>query len=231
VTNNEGKQNTWNNNMEEKVETMKKELDALKTTGAAANQNANVAAGEATPFHERKEFIIGNLGYDTSGPVLEQRARDAQQQASMPKPSHLRAVFAFGSTVRISWPAGTNIFERRREIRDLEILHPEMNKAAQESRGEVSRGDKKVWMDVRKTKQEMLPSRLVRKAGELIQAEVNKLSPESRQPVVVCPVGKIVLIGGSRAGATRYGRWRWEHGATRLLPNIDLDALAQAIEQ
>ena len=86
-------------------------------------------------------------------------------------------------------------------------------------------------MDVRKTKQEMLPSRLVRKAGVLIQAEVSKLPAESRPDVVVCPMGKIVWIGGTRAGATRNGRWQWESAASRLLPDIDLEALARAIEQ
>ena len=96
--------------------------------------------------------------------------------------------------MKITWPAGTEIFDRRRKIGDLKIVHPEMAKAAQESRGEVSRGDKQVWMDVRKTKQEMLPSRLVRKAGVLIQAEVSKLPAESRPDVVVCPMGKIVWI-------------------------------------
>ena len=106
-----------------------------------------------------------------------------------------------------------------------------MTKAAQESRREISRGDKTVWLDVRKSKEEMLPNRLVKRAGELISTEISKLPAESRQEVVVCTMGKVVWIGGTRAGATRYGKWHWERAASRLLPGIDLDALAKSIEQ
>ena len=92
------------------------------------------------------------------------------------------------------------MLERRREVHDLKFVHPEMTKAAQECHREISRSDRTVWLDVRKSKEEMLPRRMVKRAGELI----SKLLAESRQAVVVCTMGKVVLMGGTRAGATRY---------------------------
>ena len=139
---------------------------------------------------------MGNLGYDTPKTQVEERARAILAQTSFPPPSDLQAVYAYGSTVRMSWSQGADVYSNRREVRDLKAVQPEMTAAAQQSRGEVGDGHKYVWLDVKKTKAEMVPSRLVRKAGELIQAETEKMAEGTRPVVVVCPIGKKVWIGG-----------------------------------
>ena len=100
--------------------------------------SSSSATGAGVPFHERKEYILGNLGFDTPGPELERRAREALVAARLPEPSDLRAVFAYGSSVRITWGPGIDVWGKKGEVRQRAIVHPESGTGA--ARREGKRG-------------------------------------------------------------------------------------------
>ena len=69
-------------------------------------------------------------------------------------------------------------------------------------------GDKPVWLDVKKTRQQLKPLRLVHRACEIMQ------SFEDKKPEKIILTkdmrSKKVLRDGVPVGASLYGKWVWE---------------------
>ena len=224
---------------DKRMDAMSKELADLKKevaettsrTQTASGDHAQRSAAQLQPFQERRAYVIGNLGYDSQPSVIEERARQLLTRAAMPTPVELKVEYRFGSTCRVIFSDPSMIWPHRHKVKDLKFEAPEQTSDAQKRRGVPKPKEAFAWMDVKKSKDERRPNRLVR-AAELAISNVMLGKEESaRKEVVACTRSKRVYVNTVCVGYTLQGMWRWTDDAASNIGVQDLSALTAEINQ
>lgn len=152
-----------------------------------------------------------HLGWDTEAAELMRRAAAIIEQVGMS--AHVASSFGVvgrcqtGSAADVLWDSPASMQEAKSRIRAANVMHT----------------DKAVWLDRKKTGEEMRPARVIRRAAEYCdQVELGKADPQS----VLKKVGsKIIEVGGTRAcfalkgelRPTLYAALRYSAGEIRAI--------------
>ena len=186
-----------------------KKHDVDQNTGRGGAQRQKTAKKASTPFEERVAYTLGNLGFNTKGSTIEERARDVLAKTSLPAPKDIQACFKYGSSCRITFSAAQDVWTSRYCVKDLKIVYPEQTIAAKTERGEQNvRRDGEVWLDVKKTYDELSPGKVVRKAEAAVCKHLHEVG--CQKEVEGCLRAKKVYVGGKSVGYTFHGVWYWE---------------------
>ena len=120
------------------------------------------------PLEERTIARIGNLGWDTAGRVLIARAKQVLLDAGVDECSwhNMSAVRDPGSVVQLA-------FRTRHELDRAQFL---IKDASIRTQGH----GKYVWLDLAKSREEMLPARTVHRLHDVLQ---NQIEPQLQTPI------------------------------------------------
>lgn len=188
--------------------------------GDRANRVQNATAGvprryvqppgshekDRIPYSERTEGIIGNLGWDLPGDVLLQNAWKLIAVCGYGPEAVLSAIPTYtipGSSVNIKCASAEVLRNLKTRIDAKKMVF------------RSDAGARPAWCNCSKSRDELRPSRLVRKAADFLRdleqqrASVDESNNCSAE-VVSDTKGKIVeLKGVGRMGATQGGNWFW----------------------
>ena len=158
---------------------------------------------------------MGNLGWDDPKEVIEQRAREVLAKVGAKEPTQLRAPFRYGSICNIKWQDSANGWSLRDKVRKEKVI--------------IEGRSKPIWLDVKKTAEELKPSRVVRKAEKKITLMESR--PGRNGKVEGCTMAKKVYVDSKPIGGTIKGKWTWLAYGTERYIGEDLQAIADEINQ
>ena len=221
------KQEAHNKAEADRVLALEKETQALKEIvvklqDQAAKQGlhspgvssapATVSASSADiPYELRTSARIGSIGYDTPAADAEAKAKSILQKAGITEFANLKATRDPGSTVDLTFPTPEALSAARLAVRNLE------EKFSADSRNPI-------WLDARKTRNELRPSRLTHKAFDTLLILEGEKHPDVQPPAFVKDMrGKMVKLGTKTYGMVYFGQWKWLQAATDRYTNEDLE--------
>jgi len=150
------------------------------------------------PFEHRTVATIGNLGWDDNEQTILARAKEVLSKAGVAESDYtgLCATRRKGSTADLCFTSAPLLQQAKMTLRSIKLKY---------------HGDKPVWLDAKKTREELRPARVVHRITELIQeAESGKPDPMHVEKFLN---GKYVKVGDERAGFTCRGAWMWTQWA------------------
>ena len=160
---------------------------------------------QTTPWSQRTQAMLGNLGWDDTPDTIVERAKTVLESARVPGDSYknLKASFrGSGSAAELEFGTPQLLREAAKKVEDLE-----------QSFRSVEGKPKPVWLAPRKSKEELKPSRMVRKMADFIQeVESYREDGYSTEKVQLCQRAKAVSIQGfGRIGTVNQGTvmWAW----------------------
>ena len=165
------------------------------------------------PYEQRTIARIGNLGWDQTSETLTERARRVLVEAAVPA-DHFSGLCPIvnragkGSLVELVFSSAVFLQHARLSVRARQLKID---------------GDRIVWLDARKEREELKPARIVHRICECL--EDFEQACDNPLPVQKFMNGKFVKVGGTRAGYVFKSSWHWtQWSKTRY----DSDQLAMA---
>ena len=163
----------------------------------------------SVPYEERVVARIGNLGWNEKGDIIAQRAQQVLHEAGI-------QLTDFRSLTAVSVNAGSSaelIFHAPAALTAARLAVKALNKSFVDN--------KFVWLDAKKERRELRPSRLVHRIADVLD-DLEHSRPDT-QPVEKILNGKFVKVAGQRAGFSYHGAWKWTHFATQRYTAEQLD--------
>ena len=163
-----------------------------------------ISATVTTPPRERKEAVIGNLGWNSDRDTLLARCRAVLEEAHVgPSSHHAPSVERSGSQVSIVFRTLTERNEAQRKIRDLKKLFPEVAFAPSSNHVRPF-----VWMGPQKTSDELIGGKILKNLREAIVDLESRLDPSIRD-------------GWDISGGSLYSEWKLcKQGAGNTLVTV-----------
>ena len=146
------------------------------------------------PFEQRVIARIGNLGWNTTESVILDRAREVLTAAGV-DPSEYNGL----SATRREGSLAELCFNSPQQLQRARLLVKTVNKTYVD--------DRHVWLDVKKSRAELRPARIVHRVTEAVE-EMESSQP-SPQKVEKKLNGKTVVVGTEKVGHVRNGSWQW----------------------
>ena len=151
----------------------------------------------AVPHELRTIAVIGNLGWDTSGTDLMQRAKEVLSDAGIAPDS-----FSNLCAVTYKGDKGSSAqlcFKQPSQLQHANLAVRALNRSYTQGRY--------AYLDVKKERAELRPGQIVKRLAEfLVDAEAAMDTPLK---IEAFANGKFVKVGGTRVGFTFRGEWKW----------------------
>ena len=137
---------------------------------------------------------MGNLGWNTDEKTIEERALAVLTEAG----------------VDASWYSGLNATRKEGSLAELCFNSAEQLQRARllvRSLRKTFSDDRVVWLDVKKSREEMRPARIVHRMAECVtDFEASQSSPLAVDKQLN---GKYIKVGTDRIGQVIRGEWKW----------------------
>jgi hypothetical protein len=173
--------------------------------------------GVPVPWMLRKHTILGILGWDVEPQLLLERAKEVISSARIATDSitYMQPTYArgTGSSVDIYFISGEALQQARMKIRDAQKLyHKEARKFA--------------FLDIKKTRHEFRPARLVHRAAECITDVVLQHAGPAADVTMIRKDlrGKFLFYHEMRIGVSIISTWR-RTATARAIPILTADVL------
>ena len=147
------------------------------------------------PHEQRVIATIGNLGWNTEAKILLERAREVLAEVGIEQ-----SCYSGLSGPRREGSRAELCFNSPSDLQRAKLLVREASK--QYNDGHY------VWLDVKKTREEMRPARIVHRMAEFL-GEVETQQSE-KLPIKKVLNGKYIEVGDKRVGRVMNGAWHWD---------------------
>ena len=207
--------------LEKRTAHIESELEAAKNLVAANSSGPSASrpspsdappvvdsSDKATPYECRTFARMGNFPWNTPAKDLVRMAKEALTAAGVPDAHwrHLHAPRNPGSSVELEFNEAAHLQSARFAIR-CAAHHV---------------GDKVVWLDAAKTRDELRPARLTHRGAAALTDLESKRPDTSRGVVDKVMTGKQVKVANDVMGYSAYGNWIWTNAASE---RYDVDSL------
>ena len=187
--------------IESELEETKKQVPSgtPQATGPSSSAAPIDNSNAATPYECRTIARMGNFPWNTPATELVRMAKDSLAKAGVPDAHwrHLHAPRDPGSSVELEFNDACNLQSARLAIRcSAERV-----------------GDKFVWLDAAKTRDELRPARLTHRGATALSDLESKRPEDARGNVEKVMTGKQVKVAGDVMGYSAYGQWEWTRAA------------------
>jgi hypothetical protein len=161
--------------MQALLDELRKKLDGVDDLRDAMTQHNGKGKGKggmlgdpdciSIPFERRVIATMGNLGWDTSATVLEARAMEVFEGCGVSK-----TLFSSVTANRNPGSVCTVVFQQAADLQAAKWKVKQLRKTWPDCRNEV-------WLDASKTREELLPSRVINRAFKAMNEHGSEMEP------------------------------------------------------
>lgn len=185
----------------EEVQGRLQQAERVAQAAQAATQQEQPANIQDTPYENRTHAVIGGLGWDMTQAQLITGAQGVLQAAQVDPQSY------FGLCALVNNQDKGSLVELHfHSARALQAA-----KSCVRSLAQTGSSGRKVWLDAKKTRREMKPARVTKRAFQVLQ-EVEQARAD-RVQLSINLAGKYVQHPQGRVGYSWRGEWCWTQWA------------------
>lgn len=182
-----------------KAEVAQVQAASVARVESSTRTQANIASApeaQSIPYELRTVARIGNLGFETPSIEIETRAKSILSEAGITPDMYLGL-----SDVRQKGSLAELAFHDPNNLQKARLAIHAMSKSFVDG--------KFVWLDVKKTSQELKPTRIMHRITEYLE-EVEKAN--GRNAVITkFPGDRKIKVDDNKEGSSYGGEWHWTH--------------------